>query len=146
MTTDPQPATYLEPTQAAGRALWQRRIVGPVVMLNLLRLRAVADYSHAPELAPSAPISGAEAFERYIAHTMPYVRASGGELVFLGTGGELLIGPEAERWDLVMLVRQSSVESFMQFATDPAYTAGLAHRTAAVEDSRLLPMVERPLP
>ena len=143
---DPHQQTYLEPTHAAGRALWQRNIVGPAVMLNLLRFRRVADYSHAPELAPPAPISGAEAFERYVAHTLPYLRASGGEVVFLGDGGPLLIGPEAERWDLVMLVRQSSVESFMRFASDPAYAAGLAHRTAAVEDSRLLPMVQRPLP
>ena len=74
------------------------------------------------------------------------MRASGGELIFLGDGGALLIGPEAERWDLVMLVRQSSVDSFMRFATDADYTTGLAHRTAALEDSRLLPLVERPLP
>ena len=60
--------------------------------------------------------------------------------------GWLLIGPEAERWDLVMLECQSSEESFTRFATDPAYSAGLAHRAAAVADSRLLPMVERPLP
>jgi hypothetical protein len=147
VTAEPDPTTtYLEPTQLAGRALWQRAIVGPVVMLNLLRFRAVADYSHAPELAPPVPISGAEAFDRYITHTLPFLRASGGDLVFLGDGGPLLIGPEAERWDLVMLVRQSSIESFMQFATNPAYTAGLAHRTAALEDSRLLPIVERPLP
>ena len=146
MSIDPPPSAYLEPTQSAGRALFQRGIVGPVVMLNLLRFRAVADYSHAPHLAPAAPISGAEAFERYIEHTLPYLHASGGDLVFLATGGPFLIGPETERWDLVMLVRQRSVESFMQFANDPEYTAGLAHRTAALEDSRLLPMVERPLP
>ena len=146
MTSDPQPTVYLEPTQSAGRALWQRGIVGPVVMLNLLRFRAVADYSHAPDLAPPTPISGAAAFERYVAHTLPFLHASGGELVFLGSGGSLLIGPEAERWDLVMLVRQARVESFMRFAMDPAYTVGLAHRTAAVEDSRLLPIVERQLP
>jgi uncharacterized protein (DUF1330 family) len=146
MASDAQPPPYLEPTQSAGRALWQRGLTGAVVMLNLLRFRAIADYSGAPELAPPTPISGAAAFDRYIAHTLPYLHASGGELVFLGDGGALLIGPEAERWDLVMLVRQSSVEAFMRFADDPAYTAGLAHRTAAVEDSRLLPLVERPLP
>lgn len=36
--------SYLEPTQAAGRALMQRGLRGPVVMLNLLRFRATADY------------------------------------------------------------------------------------------------------
>jgi hypothetical protein len=43
-----------------------------------------------------------------------------------------------------MLVRQSSVQSFLAFAQDAGYLAGLGHRTAAVEDSRLLPLVELP--
>jgi len=45
-----------------------------------------------------------------------------------------------------MLVRQASVQAFMAFASNPAYRAGLAHRTAAVEDSRLLPLLEQSLP
>lgn len=132
---------YLEPTQASGRALFTRGIAGEVVMLNLLRLREVADYAAAPDLAPERPISGAEAYDRYIAHALPYLTESGGELMFLGEGGSFLIGPESERWDRAMLVRQSSVQAFMAFASHDAYLAGLGHRTAAVEDSRLLPLV-----
>ena len=109
-------------------------------MLNLLRFREVADYSASPELAPETAISGAAAFERYIAHTLPYLRESGGELMFVGAGGSFLIGPEDERWDMVMLVRQKSVESFLAFASNAGYLAGLGHRTAAIEDSRLLPL------
>jgi hypothetical protein len=137
---------YLEPTQEAGRAFFQRGIAGPVVMLNLLRFRAVADYAANPELAPSAPISGAAAFERYVAHTLPYLTRSGGSLMFVGEGGPLLIGPAEERWDRVMLVRQSSAQSFLAFAEDAGYLAGLGHRTAALADSRLLPLVELPVP
>jgi uncharacterized protein (DUF1330 family) len=133
--------TYLEPTQEAGRALFLRGIAGEVVMLNLLRLRAIADYSATPELAPAAPISGAEAYDRYIAHTLPFLKESGGELLFLGEGGPFLIGPAGERWDRAMLVKQSSVAAFMAFASHQPYLAGLGHRTAAVEDSRLLPLV-----
>ena len=133
---------YLEPTQATGRAFIERKIAGPVVMLNLLRFRATADYSDFPQLAPAQPISGAEAFRRYIDHTLPYLRDSGGELVFLGEAGAYLIGPSDERWDMVALVRQSSVESFLAFASNAAYLAGLGHRTAALEDSRLLPIIE----
>ncbi len=128
---------YLEPTQEAGRALFMRAIDGPVVMLNLLRFRKVADYSAAPHLLPAAPISGAEAFDRYIIHTMPYLTRSGGELLFLGDGGAFLIGPPEERWDKAMLVRQANLKSFMAFASDTEYLAGLGHRTAALEDSRL---------
>ncbi|MBV8647007.1 hypothetical protein [Paludibacterium sp.] len=137
---------YLEPTQSAGMRFMLRGIEGGVTMLNLLRFREIADYSANPELAPAAPISGAEAFDRYICHTLPYLRESGGALTLLAVGGPWLIGPEDERWDKAMLVRQSSVASFLAFASHADYLAGLGHRTAAIEDSRLLPLTELALP
>lgn len=135
---------YLEPTAAAGRDFMRQHRAGPVVMLNLLRFRAQADYSEAPQLAPATPISGAAAYRLYIEHTLPWLRASGGTLLFMGTAGSLLIGPASERWDLAMLVQQASAESFLGFATHREYLAGLGHRTAALEDSRLLPLWEVP--
>jgi hypothetical protein len=142
MTKPDQTTGYLEPTQHSGRAFVMRQMRGRVVMLNLLRFRETADYSATPELAPETPISGAAAFQRYIDHTLPYLRETGGDLLFLGAGGPFLIGPPAERWDLAMLVRQRNVESFLAFASHAAYLAGIGHRTAAVEDSRLLPLTE----
>ena len=132
--------TYLEPTQAAGRHFIMRGIKGEVVMLNLLRFRPVADYSATPHLAPETPISGAEAYDLYITHTLPFLQESGGELVFLGAGGNYLVGPSDERWDMAMLVRQSSVDSFLAFSGNTDYLAGMGHRSAALEDSRLLPL------
>ena len=90
------------------------------------------------------PLSGAEAFDRYIKHTLPSLRESGGEVMFLGNGGEFLIGPEEERWDIVMIIRQSTAQSFLAFSSNEAYLIGIGHRTAAIEDSRLLPMSELP--
>lgn len=43
---------------------------------------------------------------------------------------------------VVMLVRQRSVSDFMAFASNQEYLAGIGHRVAALEDSRLLPIVE----
>jgi hypothetical protein len=140
MMAAPASGPYLAPTQQSGRDFVRRGMKGEVIMLNLLRFRETADYSAAPELAPDSPIRGAEAFDRYISHTLPFLRQSGGDLLFLGAGGPFLIGPEHERWDLVMLVRQSSAEAFLAFAENPDCMAGLGHRTAAVEDSRLLPL------
>jgi len=111
-------------------------------MLNLLRFRPTADYSATPALAPNSPISGEAAYRLYMEHTLPYLQASGGEVVFYGRGGEFLIGPTNERWDAVILVRQSSVASFMAFASNQDYLSGIGHRTAALEDSRLLPLVD----
>ena len=133
---------YFEPTQESGAALFIRNISGEVVMLNLLRLRDVADYSNNPELSPESPISGKEAFQKYIDHTLPFLKRSGGELLLLGEGGEYFIGPSDEKWDLVMLVKQSSIQKFFSFASDPECMAGIGHRTAAITDSRLLPIVE----
>ncbi len=43
-TTTPSPRRYIEPTRESARALLGRGITGEVVMLNLLRFRAIADY------------------------------------------------------------------------------------------------------
>lgn len=134
--------SYIEPTQEAASALFSRQIDGEVVMLNLLRFRDMADYSDHPDLAPKSPISGREAYQKYMDHTFPFLKDSGGEVIFLGEGGSFLIGPQAEKWDLVMLVKQHSLTNFMEFASNPGYLAGMGHRSAALQDSRLLPMID----
>jgi hypothetical protein len=109
-------------------------------MLNLLRLRDIADYSEHPELAPSKTISGREAFQKYIDHTLPFQTESGGKILFLGRGGPYFVGPQKSRWDLVMLIQQRSLQSFFNFASNVNYMAGIGHRTSAIVDSRLLPI------
>lgn len=113
--------TYLNPTQESGRGFIQRGIQGQVVMLNLLRFREYADYTATPDLAPTSPISGEAAFQLYIEHTLPHLKKSGGDIIFLGKGGPFLIGPESERWDFVMLIQQNSAEDFLAFASNPEY-------------------------
>ncbi|MEZ5475782.1 MAG: hypothetical protein R3E72_12375 [Steroidobacteraceae bacterium] len=41
-----------------------------------------------------------------------------------------------------MLVRQSSSQSFLPFASRPEYLYDMGHRAAALEDSRLLPLLD----
>jgi len=123
-----------------------RAIEGEVIMLNLLRFRAVADYSAHPELAPPEPISGSDAYDLYVRHTLPFLAATGGSVEFLAAGGANFVGPVHERWDVVMLVRQASVNDFFSFAANEDYLRGVGHRVAALEDSRLVPLVECSLP
>lgn len=134
---------HLEPTQEAGREFFSRKIQGPVVMLNLMRFRKIVDYSDAPHLSPDAPISGEAAYRLYMDHAPPFLTKSGGEVLFYESGGKYLIGPSEERWDAAMLVRQASLASFFAFASDEGYLHGMGHRTAALEDSRLLPLIEQ---
>lgn len=136
---------YFAPTEAAGRRFFSRDRQRPV-MLNLLRFRTVADYSDAPDLAPATPISGAEAYALYVAHTLPLLRASGGDILWRGRADAFLIGPEDETWDEVLLVQQASAAALLAMARDPAYRKVMGHRTAALADSRLLPLTELPLP
>ncbi|GBQ28733.1 hypothetical protein AA12717_3037 [Gluconacetobacter sacchari DSM 12717] len=90
-----------------------------------------------PDLAPARPISGAEAFDRHIEHTVPLLRE---------TGGPCLIGPGDERWNLAMRVRQAGAVSFPSFVSHAAYLAGLGHRIAVVVDSGLPPLSEMSRP
>jgi len=137
---------YIEATQEAGIALFSRKISGEVIMLNLLRFRKVADYSKNPDLAPRKQISGREAYQKYLDHTLPFLKESGGSIAFIGEGGAYLIGPQDEQWDMALLIRQKSVSDFVAFASNQEYLAGTGHRTAALDDSRLLPLVEMSIP
>ena len=134
---------HLEATEENGRLVFgRRRFEGPVVMLNLLRFRDEADYSATPHLGPPFPqkVSGRDAYDVYMKHTLAFLTAAGGSLEYQGVGGHPLIGPTDERWDLVLLVRYPTVEAFLGMATNTEYLAGIGHRTAALADSRLIPL------
>ena len=131
---------HLYPTREAGRDFILRGLQGPVIMLNLLRFRETADYSDYPELAPPSPISGREAYRRYVAHTTPFLEKSGGRVLFSGDGGGWLIGPPDEVWDMCVLVEQKDTQTFLAFERDPDFMVGHGHRQAAIADSRLLPI------
>lgn len=140
---------HIQSTEAAGHALLQRFGDGqPILMLNLLRFRDLADHSAppdlAPNLAPDMPITGAEAFDRYTGAILPLLRASGGDIVLQAAANDWFIGPQAEMWHRVLIVRQASLQAFFAFATDKAAEAVGHHRTAALADSRLLPMRSLP--
>jgi uncharacterized protein (DUF1330 family) len=135
-----QDGRYLDATREAVESFASRSLTGELVMLNLLRFRDTADYSKSPELAPETPISGREAYALYIAHALPHLKATGGDVLFLGEGGNFLIGPAGERWDRVALIHHRTIADFLKFATNKDYLAGAGHRIAALADSRLLPL------
>ncbi len=134
---------YINPTDAAAIALFSKGIEGEIVMLNMIKFKEVADYSEFPQLAPDKKVSGEQAYQTYMQHTQPFLAESGGEVIFMGTAAEYFIGPEDQSWDLVFLVKQQSLQHFMAFATNEDYLAGIGHRTAAVEDSRLLAIIPK---
>ncbi len=110
---------------------------GPVVMLNMLRFRARAEY---PEGSGHAPCSGREAYRRYQEEAGKFFRPLGGRLVWLGSVEIVLIGPAQEPWDEVFLAQYPSRRAFLQMTTDRGYLETTVHRTAALANSRLIAM------
>ncbi|MFC6694683.1 DUF1330 domain-containing protein [Nocardioides daphniae] len=141
METELPPTAHrsVEPTAAQFAALEQLDADRPVVMLNLVRFRDVADYSDHPDLAPDAPISGAEAYKRYGAAAQAALAEIGGSMEHFSTCGPTFIGPAGEQWDGMMTVRYPSPAAFRAMLENPAYLEAAAHRTAALADSRLIP-------
>ncbi len=131
---------HIHVSQAAGAEFFTTPGEGPVVMLNLLSFNEIADYSDSPALAPEAPISGREAYERYIAHTLPFLAEAGSTVLYEGEADAFLIGPDDERWHKALLIQHQSKQQFLKFAQNKGYLAGAGHRTAALADSRLLPL------
>lgn len=134
--------SYLSPTFEAGKLLFLKDIQGPIINMNLIKLKKEADYSHYPDLKPLETTSGWNAYFTYIRETEPFLKESGGEIIFIGKGDQFLIGPENEYWDICMLIRQKSVNDFFSFEQNEAYMKIMGHRIAAIEDSRLLPLEE----
>jgi uncharacterized protein (DUF1330 family) len=133
--------SHLHPERSALEALGQLPQDQPVVMLNLLRFRAQAEY---PEGSGHAPCTGREAYRRYGEHASRHVQAVGGNPVWMGEAKATIIGPSDEAWDEVLLVQYPSPSAFLKMVADPDYLACTIHRTAALADSRLVAMRAAP--
>ena len=108
-----------------------------IVMLNLLKYRAMAYYSdHRDEI----PCSGEEAYQRYAALALPCVESVGGRIVYSGKSGASVIGPVDEKWDEIIVVEYPSIAAFQEMAFSDEYRSVAYHRAAALEDSRLIPI------
>ena len=135
---------HISVTQEAGRQFYQNyHGKGPVVMLNLLTFREKADYTGVDNLKPDKEISGKDAYKLYMKYTQPAIESVGSKLLFYGKSNQFLIGPTSESWDAVLLVEHPSVEKFLEFAKNENYLKTAGHRTAALEDSRLLPITQK---
>ena len=134
---------YINTTPESGKKFYQAfHDKGKVVMLNLLRFRAKADYTDLESIKPEEEITGEEAYQLYMNNTWPELKKAGGRVLFYGKSKSFLIGPESEEWDAVLLVEHQSVAKFIEFAQNEDYLRTAGHRTASLEDSRLLPMSE----
>ncbi|MEM9530509.1 MAG: DUF1330 domain-containing protein [Pseudomonadota bacterium] len=110
----------------------------PIMMLNLIRLKARAAY------ADGRDATGAQAYTAYGEASGPIFQRLGGTIIWRGTPEVMLIGPPDERWDIAFIARYPNAGAFMAMVTDDAYREAVKHRQAAVEDSRLVRLAEVP--
>jgi len=93
---------------------------GPVVMLNLLKLK---------------PDGGLESYLKYGEAVAPLLEKVGGKINYSGMADELMIG--AEDWDLIALVEYPSRQAFVDMVTSEAYQAIMHFREDALVRSVL---------
>ena len=110
----------------------------PIVMVNLMQVRATAEY----EDAARNDCSGYDAFARYNKGSSEVRQQAGAELIWSGRAIQMPIGPSEKTWDLVALVRYPSAEAYLKMTATKAYDAARAHRRAALYDSRLIMTIE----
>ncbi|MEM7084170.1 MAG: DUF1330 domain-containing protein [Pseudomonadota bacterium] len=102
----------------------------PVVMINLLRFREQAE--------DDSSRTGREAYADYGRHTQPLLASVGGQVMHSGGVAGMLIAPDGESWDDVLIVRYPHYGAFLSMVMSDAYQAIVHHRTAALADSRLI--------
>ena len=109
----------------------------PIQMLNLIRLRPLADY---PEGHPDQGkgLTGLDAYRAYGRESAEVFARVGGRQIWAGRPETVVTGPEDERWDLAFIAEYPNAAAFLAMVTDPGYREVVKHRTAGVEDSRLI--------
>ena len=127
----------IDPTRAQFDAFKALPRDTPIQMLNLIRLRAIADYpSDHPHHGKG--MSGLEAYREYGRTTAPLFQSLGGRQVWAGRPEIVVTGPADERWDLAFIAEYPNAAAFLAMVTNPGYREHVKHRQAAVEDSRLI--------
>ena len=109
----------------------------PSHMLNRIRFRDEAVYPEGSAFAEKG-WTGEQAYAEYGRHSTPVARRVGGKPIYGATPQLTVIGPADEQWDAVFVMTYPSAAAFNAFLNDPEYKKHAFHRSAAVEDSRLI--------
>ncbi|WP_309643367.1 DUF1330 domain-containing protein [Phenylobacterium sp.] len=130
-------SVYIDPDRDAWAIFKALPRDQPIQMLNLVRVKPMADY---PEDHPDhgKAITGLDAYRAYGRTTAPILKRLGGRQVWAGKPQVLVTGPRDEAWDLAFIAEYPNAGAFLAMVSDPDYQEFVKHRTAGVADSRLL--------
>lgn len=125
-------AVYPKSAQIA--ALLAQESDAPIVMVNLLKFKATAEYADGRATA----LSGREAYMLYGEQMSALVAAQGGRMMHTARVETLVIGDVGDLWDAVALVEYPSAKAFVAIATSPEVSAIGAHRAAGLAGQLLI--------
>lgn len=123
---------YTSFSEQAWRAFRGDNRPGPIHMLNLIRLRDAASYPDGRQA------TGYQAYSEYSRISAGPARAAGMSIVWRGGFELMMVGPEAEQWDICFIAEYPGVEAFVALMRHPDYREAMLHRQAGVADSRLV--------
>lgn len=116
----------------------------PIWMLNMLEFRAKAQYPEdAGEAAPSTPILGSEAYQRYGRGMISTLGAVGGHVGWESGRLHQVGGPDEGAWHQLAIAVYPAPAAMLTMLAMPKYRAAHVHREAALARTRLL--ATRPL-
>lgn len=128
---------YIDPDREAWEVFKSLPRDQPIQMLNLIRLKPRAEY---PDGHPDhgRDLTGLDAYRAYGRTTAHIFKRVGGRQVWAGKPQVMVTGPGSEAWDIALIAEYPSSAAFIEMVRDPEYRDLVPHRTAGVEDSRLL--------
>ena len=129
--------TYIDPDRANWEVFKCLPRDTPIQMLNLIKFHDLAQY---PEGHPDhgKGRTGREAYRIYAEGFQDVAAKLGAKMVWQGDLECVVTGPPGE-WDEAFVMGYPNSAAFFAMVTDPGYKAEVvAHRTAAVKDSRLI--------
>ena len=129
--------SYIDPDRQAWEIFKSLPRDTPIQMLNLVKVKPFADYPLG-HLDHGKGLTGLDAYRAYGRTTAGIFARVGGRQIWAGKPQVLVTGPMTEAWDLAFIAQYPSSAAFMEMLRDPGYKVLVAHRTAGVEDSRLL--------
>ena len=131
-------------TASRWQTLLERAGHRPIWMLNMLEFRATAQYpEEAGQAAPSPPIVGSEAYQRYGRGMISTLGAVGGRVRWESGRLHQVDGPDEGTWHRIAIAAYPSPAAMLTMLAMPKYRAAHVHREAALARTRLL--ATRPL-
>ena len=103
--------------------------IGPIKMLNLIKLKKHATYSDGRE----TKLTGLEAYMLYGEETQEHLKKVGAKVIFSGPVSRLMIGEIDELWDLVAIAEYPNRAAMLKMISDPEYLKSSEHREAALD-------------